>query len=54
MKTSKKIIDELCFKVALLGGSGKWANEEAKFKCEGFIDALKWVLEEELKSEEKK
>ena len=54
MKVSKDIINQLCFKVALLGSSGTWVNEEAKFKCKGFIDALKWVLnDEELKKEMK-
>lgn len=46
MKKSKEIINELCVKIALLEGSGKWASEEAKFKCKGFAEALKWVLED--------
>ena len=51
MKTDKEIIEQLCFKVALSGSSGKWANEEAKFKCKGWIEALKWLFED---SEDKK
>ncbi len=47
MKISKKIIDRLCFKVALLESSGKWFSEKEKFKCEGYVEALKWVFEEE-------
>ena len=46
MRKSKEIIDKLCFKVALSGSSGKWVSEEEKFKCNGFIDALKWVLDD--------
>ena len=51
MKSEKKIINQLCFKVALLAGSGTWIDEEGELKCKGFIDALKWVLD---KSEDKK
>ena len=47
MKKSKEIIDKLCLKIALLGSSGTWTSEEEKFKCKGFVDALKWVLEED-------
>lgn len=45
MKTEQEIIDKLCFKVMLEAGGGKWVDDKAKYRCVGFIEALKWLFE---------